>query len=324
MIFNMGTPNNPEGVEHFSVKALLFSYLREKAKVQESVWLFFREYCGKCRDDGGITLVNVLENVRRVTIEEDYPAGNFRPDITLWGASTETPEALIEVENTTPVSQGKEEYCKRHNIPIYVFDARRLTGARPSRVLGADKVIVHRCWSRERQRDDYLIHRLYQFPDGVDIGNKTECRIGIKQAVGLEAIAQLVNSELYTDLAEQAANAATSFVCNLPPVKRAQRYVVGDQDVSKAELQRIVVRHLLSLDWGKGNLSSRITYDALLEVMHEIHMENNIPVEEWKPEHSSASDAKSLRGTLVSDVLVYPKRLGFQGATDRVAEAKVR
>ena len=313
MTTNMGTPNNPEGVEHFGLKVQLFSHLREKLKIQESVWLLFREHCEKCRDGGGITLTNVLENVRSVAIEEDYPPGNFRPDITLWGAATDFPLALIEVENTAPISQRKQEYCLKNDIPVFVFDAGRDQSVTPSRVLYPDKAVTRRCWYRQRRRDEYLLHQLYQLPDGLDVGDKTKCRFGIEQSVDDDEAIRLVKGELYTKLRKKAEEAASSFVLNMPPVKRAQRYVVGEYDVSRVELQRIVVRHLLSLDWGKRSLSTKMVYDTLLEVMHEIHMENNIPVEEWEPVASNASDAKALRGTLFNNVLVYPKRLGFQG-----------
>ena len=73
---NMGTPGSPEGVPHWTNKAMLFNKLKEWQKTQRPFHLFFEL-------GGDMRVVNILEDVTEVL--QESPSGGYRPDILLAG-----------------------------------------------------------------------------------------------------------------------------------------------------------------------------------------------------------------------------------------------
>ena len=75
----MGTPGHPEGVQHWSNKAMYSHKLEGHRKRQQGFWLFFKECCWQC--EGGGFVENILTDVTAIKSETAY--GGFRPDILL-------------------------------------------------------------------------------------------------------------------------------------------------------------------------------------------------------------------------------------------------
>ena len=76
---NIGTPRQPEGVPHWSNKAMYAHKLEGRRKRQRGFWLFFKGCCGRCKGGGYVEII--LSDVTTVRSEADY--GGFRPDILL-------------------------------------------------------------------------------------------------------------------------------------------------------------------------------------------------------------------------------------------------
>lgn len=113
---NMGTPGNPEGVPHWTNKALLSHKLESRRKKQQGYWLFFRECCGQCEGSGFVE--NILEGVTAVRSEAD--CGSYRPDILL--ERGEKPPIWLEITHTSPPSGQKLAYCASQGIDVFELD----------------------------------------------------------------------------------------------------------------------------------------------------------------------------------------------------------
>ena len=113
---NMGTPQSPEGVSHWSNVAMFAHRLEGRRRRQEGFWLFFRECCGLCA--GGGMVENILADVTVVKREEWY--GPFRPDILL--ERGDNAPVFLEFTHTSPPSERKLAYCATRGIDVFELD----------------------------------------------------------------------------------------------------------------------------------------------------------------------------------------------------------
>ena len=140
---NMGTPRQAEGVPHWSNKAMYAHKLEGHRKRQRGFWLFFKEYCGRCK--GGGFVENILSGVTSVRSEADYDG--FRPDILL-ERGEESP-IWLEITHTSPPSASKLAYCTDRGIDVFELEG----GERPVDSAVRKAHISHRnCRQRLRQR----------------------------------------------------------------------------------------------------------------------------------------------------------------------------
>ena len=119
-MINMGTPENREGVEHWSNKHLFAIKFRNFLHRPRGFWFPFLSCCGKC--DAGPMMENMLEDVTKVSIEANY-GGRFRPDILL--ERKYKPPSFIEVVYTSSPSPAKLKYCAEQGIDLFEIDGSR-------------------------------------------------------------------------------------------------------------------------------------------------------------------------------------------------------
>ena len=113
---NMGTPENPEGIPHWSNTAMFAHKLEGHRRRQEAFWLFFKECCGQC--EGGGFVENVLDGVTAVKREAEY--GNYRPDILLERGDRKP--SWLEFTHTSPPTKSKLAYCSAQGIDVFELD----------------------------------------------------------------------------------------------------------------------------------------------------------------------------------------------------------
>lgn len=121
---NMGTQDHPEGVPHWTNKAMYGHKLKSYLRTQKGFWLFFRECCGEC--EGGGFVENILKDVAAVRIEGEYDAGHtvgFYPDILLERRGL--PQMWIEITHTSKPSERKLAYCRERGIDVFELDGSR-------------------------------------------------------------------------------------------------------------------------------------------------------------------------------------------------------
>ena len=118
-LMNMGTPENPESVEHWSNTAMFAQNLESRLKRQQSFWLFFSGCCGQC--EGGAFLENILADVTAVKREADF--GGFRPDILLERGIKQP--IFLEFTHTSPPSAAKVAYCTANDIDLFELDGSK-------------------------------------------------------------------------------------------------------------------------------------------------------------------------------------------------------
>ena len=115
-MMNMGTPGHPEGLPHWSNKAMFFNKLKEWQKRQKPFFLFFGECCGKCAGfNGGLFVKNILQDVTAVF--QEAPCGPYIPDILLERGSR--PPVWVEITHTSPPSTNKLAYAASHGIDVF-------------------------------------------------------------------------------------------------------------------------------------------------------------------------------------------------------------
>ena len=158
VVMNMGTPEHPEGVPHWSNVAMFAQKLEGRRRRQEGFWLFFRECCGRC--DGGDMVENILTDVTAVKREEWY--GPFRPDILLERGGK--PPVFLEFTHTSQPSAKKLAFCSAEGIDVFELDGSR----RPSDsgVLKAH-IAPHNCRQALRARLLGLWDRMEALDDPV-------------------------------------------------------------------------------------------------------------------------------------------------------------
>lgn len=174
---NMGTPENPESVEHWSNTAMFAHKLESRRKRQQGFWLFFRGCCGQCED--GAFVENILADVTAVKRETDF--GGFRPDILL--EKGDKPPIFLEFTRTSPPSAAKLAYCTANGIDLFQLDGSK-------RPVDSSLMNVHvslrNCRKRQRQRLlDLWIHM-----EGLDdpvVGIKEDFRSPEQQRREFEA-----------------------------------------------------------------------------------------------------------------------------------------
>ena len=142
-MINMGTPENPESVEHWSNIAMFAHKLESRRKRQQGFWLFFRGCCGQC--DGSGFVENILANVTAVKREADF--GDFRPDILL--ERRDKPPIFLEFIHTSLPSAAKLAYCTANGIDVLQLDGSKQPV--DSSLLKAH-ISLRNCRKRQRQR----------------------------------------------------------------------------------------------------------------------------------------------------------------------------
>ena len=152
---DMGTPENPEGVAHWSNVAMFANKLENFRKRQKGFWLLFRECCGQCV--GGGFVENILTDVTAVSRER--LAGNYQPDITL--ERGDRPPMWLEFTDISPPSIPKLAYCAAHGIDVFELDGRQQPV--DSSVLKAH-IAPRNCRQRQRQRFNDVWEHLRRLP----------------------------------------------------------------------------------------------------------------------------------------------------------------
>ena len=113
---NMGTPMHPEGLPHWSNKAMFFNKLKEWQKRQKPFFVFFGECCGRCPGfNGGLFVENILQDVTAVSQEAWW--GGYKPDILLERGNRSP--VWVEITHTSAPSTNKLAYAARHGIDVF-------------------------------------------------------------------------------------------------------------------------------------------------------------------------------------------------------------
>ena len=139
---NMGTPGSPEGVPHWTNKAMLFNKLKEWQKTQRPFHLFFEL-------GGDMRVVNILEDVTEVL--QESPSGGYRPDILL--ERSDQPPIWIEIVHRSLPSAPKLAYAAAQGIDVFEIHGND----RPIYMAVRNAHISPRSRPRLRQRHDRLI-----------------------------------------------------------------------------------------------------------------------------------------------------------------------
>ena len=174
---NMGTPQQPEGVQHWSNVAMFAQKLESRRKRQQGFWLFFRGCCGQC--EGGALVENILADVTAVKRESDF--GGFRPDILLERGGK--PPIFLEFTHTSPSSVAKLAYCTANGIDLFELDGSKLPA--DSSLMKAH-ISLRNCRKRQRQR----LLDLWKHMDSLDdpvVGVKEDFRSPQRQRRESEA-----------------------------------------------------------------------------------------------------------------------------------------
>ena len=162
MTMNMGTPNYPEGVPHWSAKELIAREIRHALDASTSrqprhyaspsmrmvqtivdavpgaavtwndTWPFW--YVGYNEPphdgcEGGITLVDLVREIgttSEVRVEGDWL--EFRPDIAIYREGKTNPDFVFEVVDTSEPSQRKIDAFKASTVEAYKLDLKGIIG----------------------------------------------------------------------------------------------------------------------------------------------------------------------------------------------------
>ena len=140
---SMEEPNNPEGIPHFSNRAMFSNKLESYRKRQKGFWLFFSECCGQCGERGFVE--NILTDVTEVRLESQD--GEDRPDILL--ERKNRPPLWLLFTQPNPLSIEMLAYCMAHGIDIFELEG----GKRPVECTIIRAHIAPRnCRDRKRRR----------------------------------------------------------------------------------------------------------------------------------------------------------------------------
>lgn len=183
---NFGTQGHPEGIEHWTTKAMLRKHMDTGLKHRGAIFAAATERnCARCA--GGLIPINLLEGVERVgEVEAPFRSGQdgFIPDFMLWGKDERKPVAFVEVVHTSRPSQEKIAFCRRENIDLLLFSAVAPVANHWQTRLLWPEALALRCRQKERRRLDQLMDYLWSLPDGGDIRTSPGspiCRFGVTQ-----------------------------------------------------------------------------------------------------------------------------------------------
>ena len=155
---NMGTPNHPEGVPHWSAKELVARgiqhscdastsrpprhyaspSLRNVQTIKDAIpnaavdwndtWPFwYVAYSEPAHDgcEGGIAFVDLVREIGQrgdIRVEDDWL--DFRPDIAIYREDETSPAFVLEVVDTSEPSRRKIDAFKKHGIEAYKLDLK--------------------------------------------------------------------------------------------------------------------------------------------------------------------------------------------------------
>ena len=160
----MGTPLNPEHVQHFAAKSVVRKRIASALRMQEPLPVTILECCG-C---GAYDIVeNLLWDI--TDVQEEFAVGPYRSDIVL--LRNGQPMKVIEVVRTSPPSEDKTKYLLARGIDIFLMSG----GGRPeeSTVVGS-RISPLNCRRKHKDRVEDLFKHLTELPD-------LDCKIGIRQ-----------------------------------------------------------------------------------------------------------------------------------------------
>lgn len=210
---NMGTPEHPEGVPHWSNKAMFSRDLERRRKQQHGFWLFFKECCGRCEGSGFIE--NILTDVTAVRTESEY--GGFRPDILLERA--DSPPIWLEITHTSPPSRAKLAFCAAHGIDVFELDGSR-------RPIDASVRMAHisprNCRQPRRQRLFDLWQQMARLDDPI-VGIREDFRSPVRKRREEEAFW----SDFEARRQDVAAGRLRCTRCNKPFMKQDDGFAVS-------------------------------------------------------------------------------------------------
>ena len=267
---NMGTPGSPEGVPHWTNKAMLFNKLKKWQKTQRPYHVFFEL-------GGDLFVENILEAVTAVL--QESPSCGYRPDILL--ERGDEPPVWIEIVHTNPPKAGKLEKAAASGIDVFeihgkdrpivmsVKNAHISCRSRPRLLLRRDRLIQIWC---DLQRDfDIFRATLRKAMAGELLDRPDTCVIGVvedfRKFETAEAEARWVHENYQQWVSKMKAERALQSHAPRPtvevpfdggtmlvaePTRYVQKYVVGamyGRTVTKAEFLAIIACWRLWLMW---------------------------------------------------------------------------
>ena len=120
----MGTPEHPEGVQHWTSVALYAHKLSRYLQQRRPFWLLHASCCERY-GPRHMFVENILRDVTAVKRETNY--GGFRPDILLErGGKRPT---FLEFVHTSKPSDKKLAYCRKQGVVL--FELGRAPATRP-------------------------------------------------------------------------------------------------------------------------------------------------------------------------------------------------
>ncbi len=187
MTMNMGTPNHPEGVPHWSAKELIGRAIRHSLDTSTSrqprsyasmsirmvqtivdtvpgaavdwndTWPFWYVGYNESPHDGcegGITLIDLageVGNTGEVRVEGDWL--EFWPDIAMYREGSPTPAFVLEVVDTSEPSQRKIDTFKASGVEAYKVDLKGIGNLRTwikYNPMLVQPLVVNRCGKAQR------------------------------------------------------------------------------------------------------------------------------------------------------------------------------
>ena len=164
MTANMGTPMHPEGLSHFSVKALMancikaalkprgqrnyvgllpseFRKLSGTEKLPETLTSSIEAVTNRLDNrppfyflameelphdgcEGGATVYDVLSECQGGYVVQEEGFAGYIPDISIYASGAETPAVCIEVVDTSEPSPGKLMALSQRGVAVFRVDAR--------------------------------------------------------------------------------------------------------------------------------------------------------------------------------------------------------
>ena len=161
---NMGTPLNPEHVQHFAAKSVVRMRIASALRMQEPFPITILECCGCGTYD---IVENLLWDI--TDVQEELAVGPYRPDIVL--LKDGQPMRAIEIVRTSPPSDDKVKYLLKRGIDIFLLSG----GGRPedARVIRS-YISPSNCRRMHKDRVESLLRHLTELP-------ADECKIGVQQ-----------------------------------------------------------------------------------------------------------------------------------------------
>ena len=161
---NMGTPLNPEHVQHFAAKSVVRKRIASALRMQEPLPITILECCG-C---GAYDIVeNLLWDI--TDVQEELAVGPYRPDIVL--LRNGQPMKVIEIVRTSPPSERKIEYLLAQGIDLFLMSG---SGRPEDATVIRSHISPMNCRRKHKERVESLFKHLTELPD-------LDCKIGIRQ-----------------------------------------------------------------------------------------------------------------------------------------------